>query len=114
VVAYHEAGHALVGVLTPNANPVLKVTIVPRGQALGVTASLPDDDRRNYSKEYLMAQIYMLLGGRAAEQVTFNEITTGASNDLRRVTDIARRMVAEFGMSERVGPLNFGAELWRQ
>jgi len=108
VVAYHEAGHALVGVLTPNANPVLKVTIVPRGQALGVTASLPDDDRRNYSKEYLMAQIYMLLGGRAAEQVTFNEITTGASNDLRRVTDIARRMVAEFGMSERVGPLNFG------
>jgi cell division protease FtsH len=108
VVAYHEAGHALVGVLTPNANPVLKVTIVPRGQALGVTASMPDDDRRNYSKEYLMAQIYMLLGGRAAEQVTFSEITTGASNDLRRVTDIARRMVAEFGMSERVGPLNFG------
>jgi cell division protease FtsH len=108
VVAYHEAGHALVGVLTPNANPILKVTIVPRGQALGITASVPEDDRRNYSKEVLMAQIYMLLGGRAAEQVTFNEITTGASSDLRRTTDIARRMVAEFGMSERIGPLNFG------
>jgi len=108
VVAYHEGGHALVGALTPHANPVFKVTIVPRGQALGVTASLPDDDRRNYSKEFLIAQIYMLLGGRAAEEVAIGEITTGASNDLRRVTDIAHRMVSEFGMSESIGPLNFG------
>jgi cell division protease FtsH len=108
VVAYHEGGHALVGALTPHANPVFKVTIVPRGQALGVTASLPDDDRRNYSKEFLIAQIYMLLGGRAAEEVAIGEITTGASSDLRRVTDIAHRMVSEFGMSENIGPLNFG------
>jgi len=108
VVAYHEAGHALVGALTPNANPVFKVTIVPRGQALGVTASLPDDDRRNYSKEFLVAQLHVLLGGRAAEEVAIGEITTGASSDLRRVTDMAHRMVAEFGMSETIGPLNFG------
>ncbi len=108
VVAYHEGGHAIVGALTPHANPVFKVTIVPRGQALGVTASLPDDDRRNYSKEFLIAQIYMLLGGRAAEQIAIGEITTGASSDLRRVTDIAHRMVAEFGMSDSIGPLNFG------
>lgn len=108
VVAYHEAGHALVGALTPGANPVFKVTIVPRGQALGVTAALPDDDRRNYSKEFLMAQIRVMLGGRAAEEIAIGEITTGASNDLRRVTDIAHRMVAEFGMSDTLGPLNFG------
>ena len=107
-MAYHEGGHALVGALTPHANPVFKVTIVPRGQALGVTASLPNDDQRNYSKEFLIAQIYMLLGGRAAEEIAIGEITTGASSDLRRVTDIAHRMVAEFGMSENIGPLNFG------
>jgi cell division protease FtsH len=108
VVAYHEAGHAIVGALTPGANPVFKVTIVPRGQALGVTASMPDDDRRNYSREYLTAQLFVLLGGRAAEEVAIGEITTGASSDLRRVTDIARRMVSEFGMSDSIGPLNFG------
>ncbi len=108
IVAYHEAGHALVGALTPGANPVFKVTIVPRGQALGVTAALPDDDHRNYSKEFLMAQLRVLLGGRAAEEIVMGEITTGASNDLRRVHDIAHRMVAEFGMSDALGPLNFG------
>lgn len=108
VVAYHEAGHAIVGALTPGADPIFKVTIVPRGQALGVTAALPDDDRRNYSKEYLMARMLVLLGGRAAEEVAIGEITTGASNDLKRVTEMARRMVAEFGMSESIGPLNFG------
>jgi cell division protease FtsH len=108
VVAYHEAGHAIVGAVTPEANPVFKVTIVPRGQALGVTASLPDDDRRNYSKEFLMAQMLVLLGGRAAEEIVIGDITTGASSDLRRVTDIARRMVAEFGMTAALGPLNFG------
>jgi cell division protease FtsH len=108
VVAYHEAGHALVGLLLPEADPVLKVTIVPRGRALGVTASLPDDDRRNYSREYLLAQLRVLLGGRAAEEIAIGSITTGASNDLQRVTELARRMVTQFGMSETFGTLNFG------
>lgn len=108
VVAYHEAGHALVAALTPEADPVLKVTIVPRGQALGITAQMPNDDRRNYSTAYIMARMYVLLGGRAAEQVIIGEITTGAENDLRRVTDLAHRMVSQFGMSEAIGPLNYG------
>ena len=110
VVAYHEAGHALVAALTPQADPVFKVTIVPRGQALGITAQLPDDDRRNYSRSYLEARMLVLLGGRAAEEVALGEITTGASNDLQRVTELARRMVKQFGMSEVIGPLNFGDE----
>lgn len=110
VVAYHEAGHALVAALTPEADPVLKVTIVPRGQALGVTAQLPNDDRRNYSKGYLMARILVMLGGRAAEEVAIGEITTGAENDLRRVTELVHRMVAQFGMSETIGPVNYGAD----
>jgi cell division protease FtsH len=110
VVAYHEAGHALVAALTPEADPVLKVTIVPRGQALGITAQLPNDDRRNYSKGYLMARILVMLGGRAAEEVAIGEITTGAENDLRRVTELVHRMVAQFGMSEKIGPLNYGAD----
>jgi cell division protease FtsH len=108
VVAYHEAGHALVAALTPGSDPVFKVTIVPRGQALGVTASMPDDDRRNYSRDYLTVRMRMLLGGRAAEETIFGQVTTGASNDLRRVTDMARRMASEFGMSDAIGPLNFG------
>ncbi|MEL6148101.1 MAG: ATP-dependent zinc metalloprotease FtsH [Chloroflexota bacterium] len=108
VVAYHEAGHAIAAMLTPGADPVLKVTIVPRGQALGVTATMPDDERRNYSRPYLMSRMVMMLGGRAAEEVTFGEVTTGASDDLRRVTDLARRMVAQFGMSEKLGQVNFG------
>ncbi len=108
VVAYHEGGHALVAALTPEADPVLKVTIVPRGQALGVTAQMPSDDRRNYSRGYLLARMLVLLGGRAAEQIIFNEVTTGAENDLRQVTELARRMVAQFGMSETIGQLNFG------
>lgn len=108
VVAYHEAGHALVAALTPHADPVFKVTIVPRGQALGITAQLPDDDRRNYSRSYLNARMLVLLGGRAAEEVAIGEITTGASNDLQRVTDLARRMITQFGMSEEFGPVNFG------
>ncbi len=110
VTAFHEAGHALVAALTPRADPVLKVTIVPRGQALGVTAIMPEDDRRNYSKEYLLAQMHVLLGGRAAEEVAIGEITTGASNDLQRVTSLARRMVGTFGMSDAIGPLNFGED----
>jgi cell division protease FtsH len=108
VVAFHEAGHALVAALTPEADPVLKVTIVPRGQALGITAQMPDDDRRNYSKKYLQARMLVLLGGRASEQIVFDEVTTGAENDLRRVTDLARRMVSQFGMSKAIGPINFG------
>jgi cell division protease FtsH len=108
VVAYHEAGHALVSALTPGATPVFKVTIVPRGQALGVTVSLPDDDQHNYSREFLQIRLRVMLGGRAAEEVVIGDITTGASNDLRHVTDMAHRMVAEFGMSDSIGPLNFG------
>jgi cell division protease FtsH len=108
VTAYHEAGHALAAALTPKADPVLKVTIVPRGQALGVTAFVPADDLRNYSREYLLARMSVGLAGRAAEDIVFGEITTGAADDLRRVTDLARRMVSQFGMSEAIGPLNFG------
>ncbi len=108
VIAYHESGHVLTSLLVPEADPVLKVTIVPRGQALGVAAYMPDDDRRNYPYSYLMAMMYAALGGRAAEQIVFGEVTTGAESDLRKVTDIARRMVSQWGMSEAVGQVNFG------
>jgi cell division protease FtsH len=108
IVAYHEAGHALAAALTPSADPVLKVTIVPRGQALGVTAFAPTDELRNYPRSYLIARMLVGLGGRAAEQIIFDEITTGAADDLRRVTDLARRMVSQFGMSEALGQVNFG------
>ncbi len=107
VTAYHEGGHALAGLLSEGADPVTKVTIVPRGQALGVTMSTPLDDRYNYSKEYLMVQIVTALGGRAAEQVVFGKVTTGAENDLQRVTAIARQMVSRWGMSERLGTISF-------
>jgi cell division protease FtsH len=107
VIAYHEGGHALTGLLSEHADPVTKVTIVPRGQALGVTMSTPLDDRYNYSKEYLLTQIVTALGGRAAEQVAIGHITTGAENDLQRVTAIARQMVIRWGMSERVGTVSF-------
>jgi cell division protease FtsH len=107
VVAYHEGGHALTGLLSPNADPVNKVTIVPRGQALGVTMSVPIDDRYNYSKEYLESQLVTALGGRAAEEVAIGRITTGAENDLQRVTGIARQMVTRWGMDDRLGPISF-------
>ncbi len=107
VVAYHEGGHALVGLLTPHSDPVTKVTIVPRGQALGVTQSTPLDDRYNYSKEYLQARIMMALGGRAAEQVALGSITTGAENDLQVVTGIARQMVMRWGMSDKIGTISY-------
>jgi cell division protease FtsH len=107
VVAYHEGGHALTGLLQEYVDPVTKVTIVPRGQALGVTQYTPLDDRYNYSKEYLEAQLVTALGGRAAEQVAIGHITTGAENDLQRVTAIARQMVARWGMSERLGTISF-------
>src|SRR6266852_5498781 len=107
VIAYHESGHALTGLLSEYADPVQKVTIVARGQALGVTMSVPLDDRYNYSKEYLLTQLVTLLGGRASEQVAIGRITTGAENDLQRVTAIARQMVTRWGMSERLGTISF-------
>ena len=107
VVAYHEGGHALTGLLTENVDPVTKVTIVPRGQALGVTQYTPLDDRYNYSKEYLESQLVTALGGRAAEEVAIGRITTGAENDLQRVTAIARQMVTRWGMSDRLGTISF-------
>jgi cell division protease FtsH len=108
VTAIHEAGHALLGLLLPHADPLHKVTIVPRGMALGLTMSLPTDEKHNYSKNYLVDQIGILLGGRIAEEITTGDITTGAGNDLERATDLARRMVCEWGMSESMGPLTFG------
>src|SRR6266487_803040 len=107
VVAYHEGGHALTGLLQDYVDPVTKVTIVPRGQALGVTQYTPLDDRYNYSKEYLESQLVTALGGRAAEQVAIGQITTGAENDLQRVTAIARQMVTRWGMSERLGTISY-------
>ncbi|HLW00916.1 MAG TPA: AAA family ATPase, partial [Ktedonobacterales bacterium] len=107
VVAYHEGGHALVGLITPHSDPVTKVTIVPRGQALGVTQSTPLDDRYNYSKEYLQARIMMALGGRGAEEVALGSITTGAENDLQVVTGIARQMVMRWGMSSKLGTISY-------
>src|SRR5688572_8203525 len=108
VTAIHEAGHALLAVLLPNADPVHKVTIIPRGMALGVTMQLPVDDKHNYNRDYLMDQIAILLGGRIAEEITNGRMTTGAGNDLERVTEVARRMVCEWGMSDAMGPLTFG------
>jgi cell division protease FtsH len=107
VTAYHEAGHTLVGLKVPNADPVHKVTIIPRGMALGVTQQLPEGDRHNYSEEYLLGQIAILMGGRIAEDTFLASITTGASNDIERATELARAMVCEYGMSE-MGPLTFG------
>jgi cell division protease FtsH len=108
ITAYHEAGHAIVGALQRDADPVHKISIIPRGQALGVTMSLPTEDRFMMSRGQLMAQLAMMLGGRAAERVIFDEITTGASNDLERVTQTARQMVTRFGMSEKLGPMALG------
>lgn len=108
ITAYHEAGHALVSKFVPEADPVHKVTIIPRGRALGLTQYLPVDEKYNMTKTYCLSTIALILGGRAAEEVTFNEITTGASDDLERATEIARKMVCEWGMSEKMGPLVYG------
>jgi len=105
--AYHEAGHALLAVLLPNADPLHKVTIIPRGMALGVTMQLPIDDKHSYDKEYLLAQLAILMAGRIAEERHMHHMTTGAGNDIERATDMARKMVCEWGMSE-LGPLSFG------
>jgi cell division protease FtsH len=108
VTALHEAGHALLTVLLPHADPIHKVTIIPRGMALGLTQQLPADEKHNYSRDYLNDQIAILLGGRIAEEITMDSLTTGAGNDLERATELARRMVCEWGMSDAMGPLTFG------
>jgi cell division protease FtsH len=108
VTAIHEAGHALLAVLLPFADPIHKVTIIPRGMALGLTQQLPVDEKHNYSRDYLNDTIAILLGGRIAEELTSGNITTGAGNDLERATDLARKMVCEWGMSDAMGPLTFG------
>jgi cell division protease FtsH len=105
--AYHEAGHALVAVLTPDADPLHKVTIIPRGMALGLTMQLPLDDKHSYNKDYLEAQLAILMGGRIAEEIFMHHVTTGAGNGIERATDMARKMVCEWGMSD-LGPMSFG------
>jgi cell division protease FtsH len=108
--SYHEIGHVLVARMLPEADPVHKVTIIPRGRALGVTSYLPLDEKHTYSKEYLEAVITYALGGRAAEKLIFNHFTTGAGNDIEKATNIARKMVCEWGMSDKLGPLSYGAK----
>jgi len=108
ITAIHEGGHALLTVLLPHADPIHKVTIIPRGMALGLTQQLPVDEKHNYSREYLDDQISILLGGRIAEEITSGSVTTGAGNDLERATELGRRMVCEWGMSDAMGPLTFG------
>lgn len=106
--AYHESGHAIIAKLLPGTDPVHKVTIIPRGRALGVTMQLPEDDRYSYTKDYLMNQIAILFGGRLAEELFMKQMTTGASNDFERATDIARKIVTRFGMTEEMGPIIYG------
>jgi cell division protease FtsH len=110
LTAYHEAGHAVVALKTPGSDPVHKVTIVPRGRALGLTASLPETDRHSYTKDWLIGNLAMFFGGRVAEELIFGpeKVTTGAGNDIERATGLARRMVTQFGMSERVGAMSIG------
>jgi len=106
--AYHEAGHALVAMLSPHSDPVHKVTIIPRGMALGLTQTLPTEDRYNLTKDQILSMIRHAMGGRAAEELVFHHLSTGASNDLKQATDLARRMVCKYGMSDRLGPVAFG------
>ncbi len=106
--AYHEAGHALVAILLPGADPVHKVTIIPRGMALGITQQLPLDDRYTYTREYLRTRLAMMFGGRTAEELVFGHMTTGAGDDIEKATELARKMVCEFGMSPELGPMTFG------
>jgi len=108
VTAYHEAGHALVAYYTEEADPVHKITIIPRGLAMGLTAQLPEDEKHNYQKKYLLGRLDILMGGRCAEKLIFDDTSTGAGNDISVATDTARRMVCEWGMSNRIGPLTFG------
>jgi len=106
--AYHEAGHALVAKLLPGADPIHKVTIIPRGMALGLTQQLPMDEKHTYPREYLLNNLVILFGGRVAEELVLEQMTTGAGNDIEKATDLARRMVCEWGMSEKLGPMTFG------
>jgi cell division protease FtsH len=106
--AYHEAGHALVATLLPGADPIHKVTIIPRGMALGLTQQLPTDEKHTYAKEYLLNNLVILFGGRVAEELVLEQVTTGAGNDIEKATDLVRRMVCEWGMSEKLGPMTFG------
>jgi len=106
--AYHESGHALVAKLIPGTDPVHKVTIIPRGQAMGLTMQLPDEDRYNYERQEILNNIAILMGGRIAEQVFLDQMTTGAGNDIERATEMSRKMVTEWGMSEKLGPLTYG------
>jgi cell division protease FtsH len=108
LIAYHEGGHALVSKFLPMADPIHKVTIIPRGMSLGVTQSLPVDERHTHSKEYLESALAVLMGGRAAELLVFNQLDTGAGNDLERATKLARKMVCNWGMSDKLGPVTFG------
>jgi cell division protease FtsH len=110
VVAYHEGGHALVAVCTEGADPVQKVTIIPRGRALGVTEQVPMDDRLNYPRSYLLGRLAVMMGGRTAEEVVFQEPTTGAENDIDQATKLARRMAAAWGMVDAIGPVHFDGE----
>ena len=106
--SYHESGHTLVARLIPGTDPIHKVTIIPRGRALGLTQQLPIDEKHTYPREYLEKNIAILLGGRAAEEIILHDFTTGAGNDIERATNLARKMVCEWGMSDKMGPLSYG------
>jgi cell division protease FtsH len=108
MIAFHESGHAIAAHVLPNTDPLHKVTVIPRGQALGYTMTLPEEDRFIMTREQLSDELAMLLGGRVAEELVFSDITTGAQNDLDRATKVARQMVTEYGMSDRLGPLTLG------
>jgi cell division protease FtsH len=108
ITAYHESGHTLVARLLPKTDPIHKVTIIPRGRALGLTQQLPMDEKHTYPKEYLLNNISILMGGRAAEEIVLNSQTTGAGNDIEKASELARKMVCDFGMSESLGPLSYG------
>src|SRR4030066_1563670 len=108
ITAFHEAGHTLVARMIPGTDPIHKVTIIPRGRALGLTQQLPIDEKHTYPKDYLLNNITIMMGGRVAEELVLNRQTTGAGNDIEHSTEIARKMVCEWGMSEKLGPLSFG------
>jgi cell division protease FtsH len=108
LISFHEAGHTLMAKLLPGTDPIHKVTIIPRGMALGLTQQLPMDEKHTYPQQYLDNKIAILLGGKVAEELVFGEVTTGAGNDLEEATDLARKMVCEWGMTEKLGPLSYG------
>jgi cell division protease FtsH len=107
MIAYHEAGHALLAELLPGADPLQKVSIIPRGRALGATEQIPEEDRYNLKRSYLFNRIAIMLGGRTAEKIIFDDVSTGAGDDLKKATQLARRLVCQWGMSEKLGPVTF-------